>query len=247
MRRGRQSRRPPAWRNRIGSGRTQPIPRRDLFGGRTPSMSARARRGSPLAPAQSPDERLRQPVVIGRLVVALGGDPDQHLLRRAVAGERGPRGRASRRSGPGCRPPARGWRRRASAPASSAMPGTGTAAIDPSIESGAGGGDPERRGDPVPPGDRELVVAGHDRRPATAVRGRRRHPGDRGGQRQVRRRVARCPSSRTRRGSAIGRSAASFAPCDTTSGWIRSRRSARTHRTAEPFGAHSHLWPLPVQ
>ena len=38
-----------------------------------------------------------------------------------------------------------------------------------------------------------------------------------------------------------------LAPCDTTSGWIRSRRSARTHRTPVPFGPHSHLWPLPVQ
>ncbi len=38
-----------------------------------------------------------------------------------------------------------------------------------------------------------------------------------------------------------------MAPCDTTSGWIRSRRSSRTHRTALPFGPHSHLCPLPVQ
>ena len=70
---------------------------------------------------------------------------------------------------------------------------------------------------------------------------------DRGRQRQVRRRVARCPASRTRRGTAAGPGRSSFAPWDTTSGWIRSRRSARTWSRPEPFGPHSHLWPLPVQ
>ena len=43
---------------------------------------------------------------------------------------------------------------------------------------------------------------------------------------------------RSRRGS--------LAPCETVVGRMASRRSARTHRNAVPFGAHSHLWPLPV-
>ena len=38
-----------------------------------------------------------------------------------------------------------------------------------------------------------------------------------------------------------------LAACETTSGRIPARRSARTWRTPEPFGAHSHLCPLPVQ
>ena len=43
-----------------------------------------------------------------------------------------------------------------------------------------------------------------------------------------------------------GPGAVALAPCDTIVGWIRSRRSARTHRNAAPLGPHSHLWPLPV-
>ena len=38
-----------------------------------------------------------------------------------------------------------------------------------------------------------------------------------------------------------------LAACETTSGRSPARRSARTWRTPEPLGAHSHLCPLPVQ
>ena len=51
---------------------------------------------------------------------------------------------------------------------------------------------------------------------------------DRGGQRQDTGSGRRCPASRTRARNRGRSGRSSFAPCDTTSGWIRSRRSART-------------------
>ncbi len=49
-------------------------------------------------------------------------------------------------------------------------------------------------------------------------------------------------SSRKRDRSVRG----SLAPWEMTVGRTPARRSARTHRKADPFGPHSHLWPLPV-
>ena len=38
----------------------------------------------------------------------------------------------------------------------------------------------------------------------------------------------------------------SLAPCEIESGLMSAWRSRRTCRKAAPFGAHIHLWPLPV-
>ena len=49
-------------------------------------------------------------------------------------------------------------------------------------------------------------------------------------------------SSRKRPRSARGE----FAPWLMTAGRTDARRSSRTHRKADPFGAQTHLWRLPV-
>ena len=111
-------------------------------------------------------------------------------------------------------------------------PGRGSAAIDPSIDRAPAPPPRARRRRRSRPATASAWLAAMHGRPAAAIgRGAR-------------------PSSRSRRGgsgSAVGSAvpiqsnssrkrdrsgSAAFAPWDTTSGWIRSRRSSRTHRKA---------------
>ena len=161
-------------------------------------------------------ERLRQPLVVGGLVVALGRDADQDPRRRRPSSL----GRPDRpgRSGPGSGPRSRP-RRAPSPPPRPATPASGSAAIEPSIASGAGGVDPERRRRRSRPSRASAwfaaMIAGQ---PPSGPRAR--HPVDRGGQREEPVGSAVPTQSNSSRKRA-GPRAASLAPCEMTSGWIR--------------------------
>ena len=132
-----------------------------------PTFGSSSGRPASLQPSQASGERLRQPVVVSRFVVALGGDPDQDPVRSRRPSM--PPGPANHRWGPGSdrrapehvpRPPPR---------QASRIPGMGSAAMDPSIESGAVDAIPSADGDPVAAVEDQFAVGGHHSRPATIV------------------------------------------------------------------------------
>ena len=193
---------------RAGCIACQSLPRRDLLPrsrSRPTRLDARlvliAVRCSPLGAAQPAGERCGQPLVVGRLVVALGRDPDQDLLRRSAASHC--QDRPARRSVPrsilGQETPrellGRGLARH---------PRKRDRRHRTSIESGAGGADAQRLMREVSTSQRQRVVGRHDRRPAAAFRFERRHPVDRGRHGQERR-GSDVPTQSNSAGTASGR------------------------------------------
>ena len=157
-------------------------------------------------------------------------DPDtrskRHRLERIGVERRRPaaaRRRAARRPAAAARPSSR---------ASRPVPG---AAVQP-----------EHVGQRVAGLERELVVPGHDRRPAASTSPPMNSMARRDG--KPRRRVERPlpvelqPESRSR---AVA-TRASLAPCEIVPGRTPGWRSRRTWRNAAPFGAQTHLWRLPA-
>ena len=181
--------------------------------------STRPQRAAGRAPGGQPLE-----VGVGRFVVALGGDRTRSRASSSGAGagtgqiRSGPRSASSsRRPCPRRGRVVAGQAREGQRPPSSRASRPARAASTPSAAAST-----------VAARERERVVRRHDGRPATAV-GRRRAPSSRSPRGAPGTRTGRrCRSSRTRGGTATGRRASAFAPCETTSGWIRSRRSART-------------------
>ena len=134
----------------------------------------------------------------------------------------------------------------AASPPSGPSVGSGSATIDPSIESGAGSRvRPSAAATAGPAAERQLVVPGHDRRPAAVEQRRRRLEGRGHGEPGVGSSVP-CQSNSARNRAVAASPRRVRAVARSCSAGSRPAGRAGRGGTPAPFGAQTHLWRLPV-